>query len=89
MLAALSTYGPGQQHTAATSSHHLLNGLILLPHFCREVVIMLAALSTCDPGDVNAAIKAAKQQRVRVSGESVRSRGAPAHLLHTCCTCVP
>lgn len=50
---------------------------------------MLAALSTCDPGDVNAAIKAAKQQRVRVSGESVRSRGAPAHLLHTCRTCVP
>ena len=29
---------------------------------------MLAALSTCDPGDINAAIKAAKQQRVRVSG---------------------
>ncbi len=29
---------------------------------------MLAALSTCDPGDINTAIKAAKQQRVRVSG---------------------
>jgi hypothetical protein len=29
---------------------------------------MLAALSTCDPGDINASIKAAKRQRVRVSG---------------------
>ncbi|KAI7839973.1 hypothetical protein COHA_006294 [Chlorella ohadii] len=37
------------------------------PYGHREVIIMLAALSTCDPGDINTAIKAAKQQRVRVS----------------------
>ncbi|KAL4856793.1 General transcription factor IIH subunit 2 [Chlorella vulgaris] len=37
------------------------------PYGHREVLIMLAALSTCDPGDINASIKAAKRQRVRVS----------------------
>ena len=40
---------------------------------------MLAALSTCDPGDINNSIKAAKQQRVRVSG----ARGCV--LLRLCC----
>ena len=29
---------------------------------------MFAALSTCDPGSIHLSIKAAKQQRVRVSG---------------------
>lgn len=38
------------------------------PGLCREVLFMLAALSTCDPGDIAASIKAAKQHRVRVSG---------------------
>jgi transcription initiation factor TFIIH subunit 2 len=42
------------------------------PYGHREVIIMLAALSTCDPGDINASIKAAKQQRVRVSGVDVQ-----------------
>lgn len=34
---------------------------------------MLAALSSCDPGDILATIRAAKQHRVRVSG----ARGRP------------
>lgn len=37
------------------------------PYGHREVLFMLAALSTCDPGDIAASIKAAKQHRVRVS----------------------
>ncbi len=32
-----------------------------------EVLILFAALSTCDPGNILETIKAAKQQRVRVS----------------------
>lgn len=39
---------------------------------------MLSALSTCDPGDINAAIKAAKQHRVRVSGACAWPSGWPA-----------
>ena len=33
---------------------------------------MLAALSTCDPGDINRSIRDAKQHRVRVSGAPLR-----------------
>ncbi len=32
-----------------------------------EVLVLFAALSTCDPGNILDSIKAAKQQRVRVS----------------------
>lgn len=41
---------------------------------------MLAALSSCDPGDINTSIKAAKQQRVRVSG-------VPGCMLLRLCRC--
>ncbi|KAK9828063.1 hypothetical protein WJX81_007161 [Elliptochloris bilobata] len=37
------------------------------PYGHREVLIAFAALSTCDPGNVLDAVKAAKQHRVRVS----------------------
>lgn len=40
----------------------------LVAYICREVIILLAALSTCDPGDIAVSIRAAKQHRVRVSG---------------------
>lgn len=53
--------GVGAPHCSAAQSH-------LSPVRCREVLFMLAALSTCDPGDIGTSIKAAKQHRVRVSG---------------------
>jgi transcription initiation factor TFIIH subunit 2 len=36
-------------------------------HVSREVLLVISALSTCDPGDLRAAAEAAKQARVRVS----------------------
>ncbi|PSC68451.1 general transcription factor IIH subunit 2 [Micractinium conductrix] len=37
------------------------------PYGHREVLFLFAALNTCDPGDIGASIKAAKQHRVRAS----------------------
>ncbi|BDA42827.1 General transcription factor IIH subunit 2 [Coccomyxa sp. Obi] len=37
------------------------------PYGHREVLILFAALSTCDPGNVLDAVKAAKQNKIRVS----------------------
>lgn len=37
------------------------------PYGHREVLMLYAALSTCDPGNIMDSIKAAKQQRVRIS----------------------
>ncbi len=34
---------------------------------CRQVLVLFAALSTCDPGNVLDAVKAAKGARLRVS----------------------
>lgn len=34
---------------------------------CEQVLMLFAGLSTCDPGNILDSIKAAKQQRVRVS----------------------
>lgn len=51
----------------ATKRSFSAAALFHLP-LCREVVIMLAALSTCDPGDIMQSIRAAKKHRVRVSG---------------------
>ena len=36
-------------------------------HACVQVLFLLAALSTCDPGDIMQTIKAAQQHKVRVS----------------------
>ncbi len=36
-------------------------------HVSREVLLVVSALSTCDPGDLRAAAVAAKQARVRIS----------------------
>jgi len=37
------------------------------PYGHREVLVLLAALATCDPGNINDSIKAAKAAKVRVS----------------------
>jgi hypothetical protein len=37
------------------------------PYGHREVVMLFAALSTCDPGNVWEAVRAAKEARVRIS----------------------
>ena len=34
---------------------------------CAQVLILLAALSTCDPGNIMESMRLAKRQRVRVS----------------------
>ena len=47
---------------------------------CLQVLFLLAALSTCDPGDVMSAVKAAKQHRVRVS---IVGLAAQVHICQT------
>ncbi|RZF36005.1 hypothetical protein LSTR_LSTR005821 [Laodelphax striatellus] len=39
----------------------------LPPHASREVVVLLASLTTCDPGDITATIQSLKESGVRVS----------------------
>jgi transcription initiation factor TFIIH subunit 2 len=37
------------------------------PHASREVIVVMGSLTTCDPGDINKTIEAAKQCKVRCS----------------------
>lgn len=37
------------------------------PYGHREVLVLLAALATCDPGNIMDSVKAARQRRARVS----------------------
>ncbi len=50
------------------------------PYGHREVVMLFAALSTCDPGNVYEAVRACKDERIRVSVVGERLGPWPLHI---------
>ena len=73
MFAALSVFKSDlilDRHAESGKQQPLLVCIWRLPRPMRaavQVLIVFAALSTCDPGNVLDAVKAAKQHHVRVS----------------------
>ena len=62
------------------------------PHECpassnAQVLIVFAALSTCDPGNVLDAVKAAKQHRVRASVVGIAAEVHICRVLTQACPC--
>lgn len=49
----------------------ILSKRVLVAAGSREVLFVVSALSTCDPGNVHTAIAAAKNAKIRVSVVSV------------------